>query len=260
MKKKKTLIIIIASIIALLAIAIGFLIKGCREEPQMPPDIEISFENPDPIPEEQKTLDINTENRIYASKYSPIDYSILVPKWEALPDYYYEQLGNNQEFLIGKEWIVLDNSNNFNFYTRGFISEDKKAYLFITEYLGNVKFPCGGQGIGLNDHSQATDTIAHIEKKIYPQYQFENGRSNWTEEELIYKDENIQRWRFLNGFYVLDKSGNAKSTKFARGYCLMGLEIPIVVYAYDATEDQIHAESLKRLTESMIKSIIVDLK
>lgn len=265
MKKNKKKIIVISAIVVtlLIALTLGIFISGCNEKPKAP-NTDIILEDPNDSSSENSSgsnenikLDTKLENTIEASKYSPMNYSILVPEWESLPDYHYEQLGNNEEFKMNKEWVVLDNNNNFNFYSRGFISEDKDVYLFVAEYLGNVKFPNGAQ-LGIDGHSRASETIMHIERNLIPKYKWDGDNlfgSDWTEEELVFEEGLIQKWRFTNGYYT--DVGLTGNDRLARGYCLLGYEIPIVIYAFDASEDQIHADEIKELTLNMMNSFSV---
>lgn len=181
--------------------------------------------------DKQKKATVDLSKTITNSEHCDMEYTITIPNWEYESDY------------------VLTKTKNAN-YTRIYKSADENLKFFITEYNGNKKYIADkNKSFGSNTYAETLGLLA-FPIRVTQYYLGEYSSYDITSKQPDYVDGKKEYYEFF-----LQYPYGGGSFKYAKGYVLVGVKRPIIVYFFDGTEGTIYDEEMMNKSFEIIKSI-----
>lgn len=236
-------------------------LSSCRSKskPVVVPESNISVEtSSDPATsseaEVQKAeisdeLTVRVEN---SSKYTGDAYSLFIPDWTYLGDYYYENTTHitEQEDDITGEMMPANYYITRDFYSRGYSTANSELYLFVSEYLGNEKYFGSELTYGKTLNASATGISAAV-SELAAQH-FINSKYLQS----FYALEPYTECQISSCYWFFDQYDTEDGYRYDKGYILVGLEHPIVVTFVDWSKDHLYDEEIEALGKEIINSYV----
>lgn len=180
--------------------------------------------------DKQKQTTVNLSKTISNSEYCDMEYTINIPNWEYESDYIIPQ-------------------TKYDSYTRIYASEDENFKFFITEYTANFRYIADkNKSFGSNTYAEA------LGLSILPTNVTEGYLDEYDDYVILSKkpdviDGNRSYYEFCLQYPY------SEGFKYTKGYILVGVRRPIVVYFFDGTKDTIYDEDMMNKSLEIIKSV-----
>lgn len=179
----------------------------------------------------QKQTTVNLSKTITNSEYCDMNYTISIPDWEYESDYIIPQ-------------------TKYDSYTRIYGSKDEKLKFFITEYTAPYKYIGEkNKDFGSTDYAEALGLVALPTNTVigyldyYNNYNIISKQPDYIDGEKKYYEFCLQYPNANDDFY------------YTKGYILIGIKHPIVVYFFDGTDGTIYDEEMMSKSLEIIKSV-----
>lgn len=254
MSKKAKIILVTGIIVAIVAvIAVCFLmpLNGNKKEPE--PSVSVDIVSRPPSEEDTSDrFDTILADRVQGSGKVPFSYSVSIPKGlkelESM-DIKINKEGKIYYFEPDNKIIQLTKDDTFDIYNRVYEIKDKKCYLFISEYLGSMKFPYGAQ-LGIQQENMAEEVGDWIvTESLKAKFNFTPSMDISIKKRISLPGEKREMWNLFSDFRIAENKTNNKF--YYKGVMATGYENPVFVWCVDLTEDNHYADDLELLINNI---------
>lgn len=254
---KKTKIIAVASTCAIIGIAIPVCVLLLKKNiPTKDAMSNVSVDVVIPTNPEDSTpndyVDSILADSVQGSGRVPFSYNVPIPKGlkELEPmDIKINGEGRHYFFVPNNEIIPLTKNDTFDFYNRVYEIKEKKCYLFVSEYLGTIKFPYGAQ-LGMEQENVAKEVSNWIVKEsLKEKFGFTPVMDIGIRKKISSPDEDKEVWNLFSDFRIQGSGENNKL--YYKGVMATGYENPVFVWCVDLTEDNTYADDLDQLMSNI---------
>ena len=173
-------------------------------------------------------------------------YSINIPDWEL-----YKENFNTESSFIDDQYRTYNSFYN----TRSYLSPDKKLLLFVSEYYGTAIYPPDNIHPTWTIEGEAESISNWCIGKIFNDFCEENNYNSSFG--YYHTDDLIEAEKFdYVGVSRQENINHVEGTYFyGKGYVLMNIQFPIVIYMVDFTSDHSYEEYIDSTLEAMLASV-----